>query len=56
LCVGNLACFETAVERSSFGRALHAEVSPDAINGLRDRLAEFGADQTKPPETTIGGR
>ena len=48
MCARNKDCFETAVERSSFGRALHADISPEANDGLRERLAVFWADQTKP--------
>ena len=34
------ACFEAAVRRRSLGRALRADLAPDAVGGLRAYLAE----------------
>jgi predicted RNA-binding protein YlxR (DUF448 family) len=38
LCAGSVTCLDQAVKQRAIGRALRAEVSAEAISGLRDRL------------------
>ena len=38
LCRGSIPCFEMAVRRRAWGRALRAEITPGVIEALRARL------------------
>lgn len=38
LCRGNRTCFDTAVRRKAFGRAMHAPVSEQALEALKIEL------------------
>ena len=38
LCAGSAACFETAVRRRAFARALRGEVASDVLDQLRGKL------------------
>ena len=40
LCVGSPTCVELAARRKAFGRALRAEIAPEAVAALRVNLAD----------------
>jgi predicted RNA-binding protein YlxR (DUF448 family) len=44
LCAGSVACFDLAVRRNGFGRALRIEVDPARLPVLRNHVARFPAD------------
>jgi predicted RNA-binding protein YlxR (DUF448 family) len=49
LCAGSQACFDTAVRRRAFGRALRAEVSEQELTWLRERLVSEGVSTSDGP-------
>ncbi|HET9772867.1 MAG TPA: YlxR family protein [Acidimicrobiia bacterium] len=42
LCTGSAACFDAAVRRRAFGRALRCEVPAQDLDRLRERLVNEG--------------
>jgi predicted RNA-binding protein YlxR (DUF448 family) len=42
LCAGSVACFDTAVRRRAFGRALRTEVPAHELERLRGKLLSEG--------------
>jgi hypothetical protein len=49
LCAGSVACFDAAVRRRAFGRALRAEVSAHELAWLRGRLLSEGMSASDGP-------
>jgi predicted RNA-binding protein YlxR (DUF448 family) len=49
LCAGSEACFDAAVRRRGFGRALRAEVSAHELAWLRERLLSEGVSTSDGP-------
>ncbi|HYT38260.1 MAG TPA: YlxR family protein [Acidimicrobiia bacterium] len=49
LCRGSGACFDTAVRRRAFGRALHRDVSAHELEWLRGRLLSEGESTSNGP-------
>ena len=49
LCAGSVACFDAAVQRRAFGRALRAEVSGQELGWLRERLLSEGVSTSEGP-------
>ena len=49
LCAGSVACFDAAVQRRAFGRALRAEVSGQELGWLRERLLSEGVSTSDGP-------
>ena len=49
LCAGSAACFDTAVRRRAFGRALRCEVPAHELDGLRERLLSEGVSSSNGP-------
>ncbi len=49
LCAGSEACFDTAVRRRAFSRALRSEVSAHELAWLRERLLSEGASTSDGP-------
>jgi hypothetical protein len=58
ICRGSESCLDAAVRRKAFPKALRAVVSPEAVAGLRERLAERGRiednRQKSAPEVRTG--
>ena len=50
LCAGSEGCFDTAVRRRAFGRALRCEVPAHELAQLRGRLLSEGASTSDGPE------
>src|SRR5207248_8656568 len=40
LCAGSLSCVDLAARKRAFSRALRAEITPEAVTGLRAAVAE----------------
>jgi uncharacterized protein len=49
LCAGSEACFDTAVGRRAFGRALRREVPAHELAWLRERLLSEGVSTSNGP-------
>ena len=49
LCAGSAACFDAAVRRRAFGRALRCEVSGHDLAWLRERLLNEGMSTSGGP-------
>jgi len=49
LCAGSVACFDAAVRRRAFGRALRAEVPAQELARLRERLLSEGVSTSDGP-------
>ena len=49
LCAGSEACFETAVRRRAFSRALRRELPAHELAWLRERLVSEGASTSSGP-------
>ena len=49
LCAGAAACFDTAVRRRAFNRALRCEVSAQDLAWLRERLLSEAASASSGP-------
>jgi predicted RNA-binding protein YlxR (DUF448 family) len=49
LCAGSVACFDAAVRRRAFGRALRADVSGQEMAWLRERLLSEGMSSSDGP-------
>jgi uncharacterized protein len=49
LCAGSEACFDAAVRRRAFGRALRAEVPAHELAWLRGRLLSEGVSTSEGP-------
>ena len=49
LCAGSVACFDAAVRRRAFGRALRADVSGQEMACLRGRLLSEGVSTSDGP-------
>jgi predicted RNA-binding protein YlxR (DUF448 family) len=49
LCAGSEACFDAAVRRKAFGRALRSEVPGHELAWLRERLLSGGASSPHGP-------
>ena len=49
LCAGSEACFDAAVRRRAFGRALRAEVPAHELAWLRERLLSEGVSTSDGP-------
>jgi predicted RNA-binding protein YlxR (DUF448 family) len=49
LCAGSEACFDAAVRRKAFGRALRSEVPGRELVWLRERLLNGGASAPQGP-------
>jgi uncharacterized protein len=49
LCAGSVSCFDAAVRRRAFGRALRAEVSGQDLAWLRGRLLSEGVSTSDGP-------
>ena len=49
LCAGSATCFDTAVRRRAFTRALRCEVSAHDLEWLRGRLLNEGASASNGP-------
>jgi predicted RNA-binding protein YlxR (DUF448 family) len=50
LCAGSPACFDAAVRRRAFGRALRAEAPAHELAWLRERLLSEGASTSNGPK------
>jgi predicted RNA-binding protein YlxR (DUF448 family) len=49
LCAGSMACFDAAVKRRAFGRALRCEVPGHELERLRGRLLSEGESTSNGP-------
>jgi len=49
LCAGSVACFDAAVRRRAFSRALQREVSGQELVWLRERLVSEGVSTSDGP-------
>jgi predicted RNA-binding protein YlxR (DUF448 family) len=49
LCAGSSACFDTAMRRRAFGRALRTEVPAHELGWLRERLLSEGESASDGP-------
>jgi uncharacterized protein len=49
LCTGSVSCFDAAVRRRAFSRALHSEVSAHELAWLRERLLSEGVSTSDGP-------
>ena len=49
LCTGSVACFDAAVRRRAFGRALRCEVPGHELERLRGRLLSEGESTSSGP-------
>ena len=49
ICAGSEACFDAAVARKAFGRALRSEVPGHELARLRERLVSGGASSLNGP-------
>jgi predicted RNA-binding protein YlxR (DUF448 family) len=49
LCTGSVACFDAAVRRRAFGRALRCDVPAHELERLRERLLSEGESTSNGP-------